>query len=302
MPQDPKITRRQLLGKSIACAGGVAAAGFVGYEALRQSKAPAGMATVWQLDPDKCTECGNCATHCVLKSSAVKCIHAFAICGYCDLCFAYFQPQLNQRNTGAENQLCPVGAIQRTFVEDPYYQYTIDQSLCVGCGKCVKGCNAFGNGSLFLQIVHGDMSFKEWLRSQGEEQSARFDDVWAKFWAEHPRSTSEMIGEVREWLKKQAGLPHREPDGIVVQIWGGTIMISCRGFELKDNAQSPEKILDLIQRRPPLLAKYESQRGQVPRCLNCNQCSIALACPAQAFRRVPADQPYLLRKPKGSTA
>ncbi len=32
------------------------------------------------------------------------------------------------------------------------------------------------------------------------------------------------------------------------------------------------------------------------RCANCNQCSIALACPAQAFRRVPASRPYLLKR------
>ncbi|MCS7304544.1 MAG: ferredoxin [Thermoguttaceae bacterium] len=32
------------------------------------------------------------------------------------------------------------------------------------------------------------------------------------------------------------------------------------------------------------------------RCMNCNQCSIALACPAQAFRRVPASRPYLLKR------
>jgi electron transport complex protein RnfB len=31
------------------------------------------------------------------------------------------------------------------------------------------------------------------------------------------------------------------------------------------------------------------------RCLNCNQCSIAIACPTQAFRRVPAGDPYLLK-------
>ncbi len=24
----------------------------------------------------------------------------------------------------------------------------------MGCGKCVKGCNMFGNGSLYLQVSH----------------------------------------------------------------------------------------------------------------------------------------------------
>ena len=110
--------------------------------------------TVWQIDPDKCIACGNCATHCVLDPSAVKCVHKFAMCGYCDLCTGYFEPEPNALNSGAENQLCPTGAIVRTFIEDPYFEYTIDKPRCIGCGKCVKGCSAFGNGSLFLQVDH----------------------------------------------------------------------------------------------------------------------------------------------------
>jgi len=31
------------------------------------------------------------------------------------------------------------------------------------------------------------------------------------------------------------------------------------------------------------------------RCVNCNECAIAVACPAQAFRRVPAGSPYLMK-------
>ena len=74
------------------------------------------------------------------------------MCGYCELCTGYFEPDPNGLNSGAENQLCPTGAIKRMFVEDPYYEYTIDDHLCIGCGKCVKGCSAFGNGSLYLQV------------------------------------------------------------------------------------------------------------------------------------------------------
>jgi len=172
--------RRGFLRTSMrgACLAGLG--GAVGFLATRSQAGD----TVWQLDPEKCIQCGNCATHCVLKPSAVKCVHAYAMCGYCELCTGYFEPEPNALNTGAENQLCPVAAIQRTFVEDPYYEYTIDESLCIGCGKCVEGCRAFGNGSLYLQVRH-----------------------------------------------------------------------------------------DL--------------------CLNCNECSIAAACPSNAFRRVPADQPYL---------
>jgi electron transport complex protein RnfB len=140
----------------------------------------------WQLDPDKCIQCGRCAVNCVLLPSAVKCVHAFEICGYCDLCSGYLKPNALHLDTGAENRLCPVNAIKRTFVEDPYFQYTIDTDLCIGCGKCVKGCQSFGNGSLFLQAMHD-------------------------------------------------------------------------------------------------------------RCVNCNQCAIARACPAQAWARVPASAPYLLK-------
>jgi len=143
--------------------------------------------TAWQIDPYKCIACGNCATYCVLEESAVKCVHAFAMCGYCELCTGYFEPEPAALNSGAENLLCPTGAIIRNKIEDPYHEYTIDEPLCIGCGKCVRGCNAFGNGSLFLQVRHD-------------------------------------------------------------------------------------------------------------RCLNCNECSIAKSCPSDAFRRVPADQPYLLKE------
>jgi electron transport complex protein RnfB len=141
---------------------------------------------VWQIDPAKCTACGRCATACVLELSAVKCVHSHSICGYCKICFGFFEPQPHAINEGAENQICPLGAIRRRFVEDPYYEYTIDEPLCIGCGKCVKSCNAFGNGSLHLQVRHD-------------------------------------------------------------------------------------------------------------RCVNCNQCAIALACPSGAFQRVPASQPYLFK-------
>jgi electron transport complex protein RnfB len=111
------------------------------------------------------------------------------MCGYCELCFGYFVDQRSDDTTAAENQRCPTNAIQRAFVEDPYYQYGIDEARCIGCGICVKGCRQFGNGSLTLQVRHD-------------------------------------------------------------------------------------------------------------RCVSCNQCAIAVHCPAQAFRRVPATKPYLLRTEK----
>ena len=110
---------------------------------------------MWQLDPDKCTACGNCATYCVLDVSAVKCVNCFDMCGYCDICTGYFETNYSALDTAAENQLCPTGAIVRRFVEEKsgqrFYEYTIDGPLCIGCGKCVKGC-ALMNGSLYLQV------------------------------------------------------------------------------------------------------------------------------------------------------
>jgi electron transport complex protein RnfB len=178
---NPKIDRRGFVGDALRVAGALSFVSVAGFLAGRKSR-PGEM--VWQLDPHKCIACGQCATYCVLDESAVKCMHNHEMCGYCELCTGYFEPEPAALNSGAENQLCPTGAIRREFVEDPYYEYTIDQALCIGCGKCVKGCNAFGNGSLYMQVSHD-------------------------------------------------------------------------------------------------------------RCLNCNECSIALACPSQAFVRVPAETPYI---------
>jgi len=154
MSQEPtnerKITRRDVLAGGAWCAAAAASASVF---ALLARKADAG-ASVWQLDPTKCVQCGNCATKCVLSPSAVKCVNLFRICGYCNYCPGFFEPQPNAMNSGAENQRCPAGAIKRTFIEEPYYEYAIDESLCIGCGKCVSSCAAFGNGSLMLQVRH----------------------------------------------------------------------------------------------------------------------------------------------------
>jgi electron transport complex protein RnfB len=92
-----------------------------------------------------------------LDVSAVKCINAFDMCGYCDICTGYFEMNYTSLDTAAENQMCPTGAIVRHFVEERsgqrFYEYTIDEPLCIGCGKCVKGC-ALMNGSLYMQVQH----------------------------------------------------------------------------------------------------------------------------------------------------
>ncbi|GAB6167103.1 hypothetical protein JCM19992_31030 [Thermostilla marina] len=175
--------RRDVLKSGVRTLGALLLGGLGGYALNSRADADE---MLWQIDPEKCVACGNCATHCVLDQSAVRCVNSYEMCGYCDLCTGYFPPDPPALNTGAENQLCPTGAIIRKFVEDPYYEYKVDVSLCIACGKCVIGCAAFGNGSLYLQIQH---------------------DI----------------------------------------------------------------------------------------CVHCNQCSIALACPSEAFVRVPRSQPYLLK-------
>ena len=148
-PTNPLERRKFLINGARWLAGGIvlALSGF----SYRKSTAK-GSLHFWQIDPSLCTFCGRCQTDCVLSVSAVKCVHAVKVCGYCDLCGGYYRANVKELNTAAENLTCPTGAIQRKYVEDPYFEYTIQEELCNGCGKCAKGCNSFGNGSLYLQI------------------------------------------------------------------------------------------------------------------------------------------------------
>lgn len=150
MAEKKPYNRRDFIHKGVRLTLGLSLAGIGTAAAVNAS----GKKYVWQIDPFKCTQCGRCATSCVKAPSAVKCIHAYDLCGYCDLCGGYFRPGPKKLDTGAENQLCPAGAIERRFIEEPYFEYIIDEDLCFGCAKCVKGCSAFGNGSLHLQIRH----------------------------------------------------------------------------------------------------------------------------------------------------
>ncbi|MFG0249149.1 MAG: 4Fe-4S binding protein [Phycisphaeraceae bacterium JB051] len=122
---------------------------------LRKSnKAETASKTLWQIDPDKCTHCGKCVTKCILPHSAVKCVHQYASCGYCLFCSGYYHDKRARFDTAGENLRCPTDAINRTYIQDPYFEYTIDEDKCIACAKCVRGCEAFGNGSLFLQVRH----------------------------------------------------------------------------------------------------------------------------------------------------
>jgi electron transport complex protein RnfB len=141
-------SRREFLQKTTKTLGLFALGGVAG-KVLSNA---VGEEMVWQIDPTKCIQCGNCATACVLTPSASRCVHDFSMCGYCRLCSGFFPPNAPKMDEGAENQLCPVGAIKRVYVEEPYYEYTLDRDLCIGCARCVKSCTAFGNGSLYMQV------------------------------------------------------------------------------------------------------------------------------------------------------
>ena len=145
-----RIDRRKLFGRGMWGAMLAGIGGAAGYLLGKGND----VEMLWQIDPDKCISCGNCATFCVLEESAVKCVQAYDICGYCDLCTGYLEPGAIDRDTGAVRELCPTGAIERNFIEDPYYEYNIIEDKCIGCAKCVEGCEIFGNGSLFLQVRH----------------------------------------------------------------------------------------------------------------------------------------------------
>lgn len=143
-------SRRKFIRTGMRTVLGVSLAGIACASAFNLTTGD----TVWQIDPFKCVQCGRCADACVMTPSAVKCVHAYDLCGYCDLCGGYLKPDANELSTAAENQLCPTSAIRRKFIEEPYFEYEIDEELCIGCALCVKGCSAFGNGSLHLQVRH----------------------------------------------------------------------------------------------------------------------------------------------------
>jgi len=163
-------TRRDVLGHAVR---GAALVGLGGVAAYLGQKA--GAEGAWQLDIDKCVNsrlgavgvevCDKCATTCVLPLSAVRAVNDFAKCGRCYICPAYFEIKSAIDEHGLPSQkLCPRDAIKRTPIgevdpADPannYYEYTIDEKLCNGCGLCVMGCKEpAGLSSIRLEVRHG---------------------------------------------------------------------------------------------------------------------------------------------------
>ena len=118
MANDKRKSRREFIQSGARYSLAIAVGGVAGFS-LNKVK---GGDWVWQIDPFECTQCGRCESECVLSPSAVKCVHAYDLCGYCDLCGGYFKPDQTALTTAAENQLCPTAAIERKFIEKPYFE------------------------------------------------------------------------------------------------------------------------------------------------------------------------------------
>ena len=152
-----RSTRRDFFDRSFRIAGFVT----VGAAAAKLARRAAAD-TVYQVDPNRCANCDLCRTSCVLSQSAVKAVNDFDKCGYCMLCPAYYDVTTAPDAQGIPvGKVCPRDALKRQVVgridtEDPnnnYYEYVVDETLCDGCGRCVKACQPpAGNGSLRLEI------------------------------------------------------------------------------------------------------------------------------------------------------
>jgi len=169
MKKKDGYTRREMLTTAARGAALVGLAGTAGVLALKANKTYA-----WAIVPDKCVNsklgvlgveiCELCATECVLTLSAVRAVNTFSECGRCYICPSYYKITSAVGPDGLPTEkVCPRDAIKREAIgwidpDDPannFYEYTIDEKLCNGCGRCVMECKEpAGLGSIRLEVRH----------------------------------------------------------------------------------------------------------------------------------------------------
>lgn len=162
-------SRREVLEHA---ARGLALAGLGGVAGALSFKAYA--TNAWAIDTSKCVNsrlgavgvatCERCASECVLSLSAVRAVNEFSKCGRCYVCPAYFRITSAVGDDGLPSEkVCPRDAIERKPIgwvdpDDPannFYEYSIDEALCNGCGRCVMECKEpAGLGSIRLEVRH----------------------------------------------------------------------------------------------------------------------------------------------------
>lgn len=112
---------------------------------------------VWQIDPQKCSFCGDCETSCVRRPSAVKAVNDQIKCSNCVICYGHiFDKRIDSDKVMSHGRrVCPHDAVTRVPYsggDEGYFIYDIDHKKCTACAKCAKECNQFGTASMFLLI------------------------------------------------------------------------------------------------------------------------------------------------------
>lgn len=154
-------SRRNFLVLGSRIAGAVVLSGFVwrifGSSGKDSEFEQPSRRYTWQINPDKCRFCGKCAYACVRRPAAVKALNDQKKCSNCVVCYAHITDRQisSARVQQYGTRVCPHNAVRRQNFSgglDGVFTYTIDQSRCVGCAKCVAECNHSGSSSMFLAI------------------------------------------------------------------------------------------------------------------------------------------------------
>lgn len=115
----------------------------------------------WVINPDKCIGCGNCAEACVLPKSAALAVIDPNKIENIELHPAMFKSTKPGASTGIENRICPTDAIVRTQQNDSTWNYSIDETRCIGCGACTIRSKKKGSGAFSLKITDRCVSCNE---------------------------------------------------------------------------------------------------------------------------------------------